>query len=144
MTTPRLKIFSSLENNIAIMAACIPTLKPLGKLVSSSIHSLRSRSGRNDGYFNHIEDAHHLPKLQPFKQPHTERKTLQSPIGNRAEVHGPERHGLTKSDRSSFSEQHLNQIKTKKAFQVTDEVYRPTMRSYGDEGRLVRNPMPFD
>ena len=136
----RLNPFPRLECDIAIIAACIPTLKPLGKILSSSIHSLRSRSSRNDGYFNQIEDAHHLTRLQPSQDPHSGRKGPQSLIGNRAEVQGLGRYAITESDRSSVSEQNVDGIKIKTAFHVTDEEYEPGVQSYDNDGHLVRGP----
>ena len=63
----KLTLPTRLEANVAIIAACIPTLKPLSKLFSSTFVSIRQRYPRRSGYISQTENDQPLQDIKPSR-----------------------------------------------------------------------------
>ena len=62
----KLTLPTRLEANVAIIAACIPTLKPLSKLFSSTFVSIRRYTRRN-WYISQTENDQPLQDIKPSR-----------------------------------------------------------------------------
>ncbi|KAL2045315.1 hypothetical protein N7G274_002398 [Stereocaulon virgatum] len=102
-------IWATLEAHVGIIAACIPTLKPLSKVFSSTLVTIRQRYSRRSGYISQTENDQPLENIRnsrPFRFSRTKPKP-----------------SIDTSDRESVSPQRPNAImqKTEVHMTISDE-----------------------
>ena len=98
-----------LEAHVGIIAACIPTLKPLSKVFLSTLVTIRQRYPRRSGYISQTENGQPLESIKTSR-PSRFSRTKPKP-------------SISTSDRSSVSPQRPNTIvkKTEVHMTISDE-----------------------
>ena len=66
-TTTDLRVWGTLENQVGLIAACIPTVKSLYVQVTSSVYTRWSKGRSSRGYAAHSDDQLHQLKPAPAK-----------------------------------------------------------------------------
>ena len=76
-TTIDLRVWGTLENQVGIIAACIPTVKPLYVQATSSVYTSWSRGKSSKGYAAQSDDQlHQLKPVHAKSQPHADQRAM--------------------------------------------------------------------
>lgn len=100
-TTIDLRVWGTLENQVGIIAACIPTVKPLYVQATSSVYTRWSRGKSSKGYAAQSDDQlHQLKPVRAKSKPHAR------PESHDIEAYG---HGDQKKQRAQVSMEEFNE-----------------------------------
>ena len=70
-TTIGLMVWLTMGNQVGVIAACIPTFKPLYVNAAGSLYAVWSKSRSSKGYYAQSDDQHHLKMIRPQSDPYT-------------------------------------------------------------------------